>query len=63
MLMQFFYDARLFERLGRGIPMIFQQMKENGNPEPVLEDLEDEFRITLYKKVNTSLQIELFSEA
>jgi ATP-dependent DNA helicase RecG len=49
-LMQFFYDAHLSERLGRGIPMLFQQMKENGNPEPVLENLEDEFRITLYKK-------------
>jgi ATP-dependent DNA helicase RecG len=52
-LMQFFYEARLSERLGRGIPSIFQQMKENGNPEPVLEDLEEEFRITLYKKLVT----------
>ncbi|MGH7450695.1 MAG: ATP-binding protein, partial [bacterium] len=50
MLMQFFYDARLSERLGRGIPAIFQQMKENGNPEPVINDFEEEFRITLYKK-------------
>ncbi len=49
-LMQFFSDARLSERLGRGIPSIFQQMKENGSPEPVLEDFEEEFRITLYKK-------------
>jgi ATP-dependent DNA helicase RecG len=53
-LMQFFYDARLSERLGRGIPTIFQQMKENGNPEPILEDLENEFRVTLYKKANAS---------
>lgn len=49
-LMQFFSDARLSERLGRGIPSIFRQMKDNGNPEPVLEDLENEFRLILYKK-------------
>ena len=49
-LMQFFYDAHLSERLGQGIPIIFKQMQVNGNPEPLLEDLEDEFCLTLYKK-------------
>ena len=51
-LMQFFYDAHLSERLRRGIPSIFRQMKENGNPEPVLEDIEEEFRVIFYKKGN-----------
>lgn len=50
-LMQFFYDARLSERLGQGIPTIFREMKANNNPEPRFEDLADEIRVTLYKRI------------
>lgn len=49
-LMQFFYDAHLSERLGQGIPTIIREMKANGNPEPRFEDLGDEIKVTLYKR-------------
>ncbi len=56
-LMQFFYDAHLSERLGQGIPTIFREMKANGNPEPVLEDLGEELKVTLHKRTATKQEV------
>jgi ATP-dependent DNA helicase RecG len=55
-LVQFLYDAHLAERLGQGIPMIFREMKANGNPEPVFEDLGEEIKVTLRKRAAVAAQ-------
>lgn len=50
LIVQYLYDFRYVERLGRGIQKIIQSMEKNGNPEPNFVDGEGYFRVTLMKK-------------
>ena len=47
LLLQYLYDYRYVERLGRGIPKIFASMKSNGNKVPELVDEDTYFQIIL----------------
>jgi ATP-dependent DNA helicase RecG len=47
LLVQYLYDFRYVERIGRGIATIFATMRENGNPEPELTAGDSYFRVTL----------------
>lgn len=47
LLVQYLYDFRYVERIGRGIATIFATMRENGNPEPELAAGDSYFRVTL----------------
>jgi ATP-dependent DNA helicase RecG len=47
LLVQYLYDFRYVERIGRGIATIFAAMRENGNPEPDLAAGDSYFRVTL----------------
>lgn len=47
LLLQYLYDYRYVERLGRGIPKIFASMKDNGNKAPQLLDGGSYFQIVL----------------
>lgn len=47
LLVQYLYDFRYVERIGRGIATIFTAMRENGNPEPELTAGDSYFRVTL----------------
>jgi ATP-dependent DNA helicase RecG len=47
LLLQFLYDYRYVERLGRGIPRILSAMEANGNPPPELIDGETYFQLVL----------------
>ncbi|QTA89440.1 ATP-binding protein [Desulfonema magnum] len=49
LLVQYFYDFRYVERLGRGIQKIVQTMQENGNPEPEFIDGITYFKVVLRK--------------
>ena len=50
LLVQYLYDFRYVERLGRGIQKIIQTMHTNGNPEPEFIDGDTYFRVTLKKR-------------
>jgi len=47
LLLQYLYDYRYVERLGRGIPKIFASMKSNGNKVPEFVDEDTYFQIIL----------------
>jgi len=47
LLLQYLYDYRYVERLGRSIPKIFASMKSNGNKVPELADGDTYFQVTL----------------
>ena len=47
LLVQYLYDFRYVERIGRGIATIFAAMRENGNPEPELTAGDSHVRVTL----------------
>lgn len=49
-ILQFLYDARYVERLGRGIPMVIEEVRKNNQPEPIFKEDGDEFIVTIYKK-------------
>lgn len=51
LLVQYFYDFRYVERLGRGIQKIMQSMKDNGNQEPEFIDGDNYFKVELKKAV------------
>jgi len=55
LLVQYFYDFRYVERLGRGILKIMQTMNENGNPEPEFSDGTTYFKVVLGKRDAASL--------
>jgi ATP-dependent DNA helicase RecG len=47
LLVQYLYDFRYVERIGRGIATIYAAMRESGNPEPELTAGDSYFRVTL----------------
>ena len=49
-LAQFFAYAGIVEMLGQGIPMVDAWLKENGNPELLIEEKEDEVVMTVFKE-------------
>lgn len=51
LLVQYFYDFRYIERLGRGIQKIIQAMKDNGNLEPEFINGDNYFKVELKKAV------------
>ncbi|QTA81281.1 Schlafen and ATP-dependent DNA helicase domains-containing protein [Desulfonema limicola] len=51
LLVQYLYDFRYVERLGRGIQKIMQTMKDNGNPEPEFINGDNYFKVELRKSV------------
>ncbi|QTA79482.1 Schlafen and ATP-dependent DNA helicase domains-containing protein [Desulfonema limicola] len=54
MLMSFFYDRGLIERLGRGIQMIFAEMKKHNNTEPEIFEQGGELVVRIRKKILNS---------
>lgn len=48
-LVKYMENLRYIDQLGRGIPMIFKSMKDSGAKEPLLQELGEEFILTLYK--------------
>ncbi len=48
-LVKYMEKLRYIDQLGRGIPMIIKSMKEVGAKEPLLQELGEEFILTLYK--------------
>ena len=48
-LVKYMENLRFIDQLGRGIPMIFKTMKDVGAKEPVLQELGEEFVLTIYK--------------
>lgn len=51
LLVQYLYDFRYVERIGRGIATIFAAMRENGNPDPKLTAGDSYFRVTLPARI------------
>ena len=49
-LMKFMQDYHFVEKIGRGIPMVFREMKKLTNREPDLVESGEEFIVTLYRK-------------
>lgn len=47
-LVKYMENLRYIDQLGRGIPMIMKSMKEAGAKEPLLQELGEEFILTLY---------------
>jgi Predicted transcriptional regulator containing an HTH domain and an uncharacterized domain shared with the mammalian protein Schlafen len=48
-LVKYMENLRFIDQLGRGIPMILKSMKEAGAKEPLLQELGEEFILTVYK--------------
>ena len=48
-LVKYMENMRYIDQLGRGIPMIFKNMKDVGAIEPSLREIGDEFILTIYK--------------
>ena len=48
-LVKYMENLRYIDQLGRGIPMILKSMKEAGAKDPLLQELGEEFILTLYK--------------
>jgi ATP-dependent DNA helicase RecG len=48
-LVKYMENLRYIDQLGRGIPMILKTMKEAGAKEPHLQELGEEFILTMYK--------------
>ena len=48
-LVQYFYDADIVEKMGQGIPNANQWLKENGNPELEIREEGDEVIAVMYK--------------
>lgn len=48
-LVKYMENLRYIDQLGRGIPMILKSMKEAGAKEPLLQEIGEEFILTLYK--------------
>ena len=48
-LVKYMENLRYIDQLGRGVPMIMKSMKEVGAKEPLLQELGEEFILTLYK--------------
>jgi ATP-dependent DNA helicase RecG len=48
-LMKFMQDYHFVEKLGRGIPMVFREMKKISAREPELAESGEEFIVTLYR--------------
>lgn len=48
-LVKYMQNLRYIDQLGRGIPMIMKSMKEAGAKEPILQELGEEFILTIYK--------------
>jgi len=49
-LVKYMENLRYIDQLGRGIPMIIKAMKEVGAKEPQLQELGEEFILTIYKR-------------
>lgn len=49
-LVQYFYDADIVEKMGQGIPNANQWLKENGNPELEIREEGDEVIAIMYKR-------------
>lgn len=47
LLVQYLYDFRYVERIGRGIATLFAAMREQGHPDPELTAGDHYFRVTL----------------
>lgn len=48
-LVKYMENMRYIDQLGRGIPMIFKNMKDVGATEPSLREIGEEFILTIYK--------------
>ena len=48
---------KIIEKWGTGIPRIFRECKEYGLPEPQLIDFDGDFRVNLYRKMETDTKI------
>lgn len=48
-IVQYFYDANIVERMGQGIPNANKWLIENGNPELEITEEGDEVIVTMYK--------------
>ncbi|MGH4051474.1 MAG: RNA-binding domain-containing protein [Clostridium sp.] len=48
-LVKYMENMRYIDQLGRGIPMILKTMKNKGNKEPLLEEIGEEFILTIFK--------------
>lgn len=49
-LVQYFYDANIVEKMGQGIPNANKWLKENGNPELEIREEGDEVIAIMYKR-------------
>lgn len=49
-LVQYFYDANIVEKMGQGIPNANKWLKENGNPELEIREEVDEVVAIMYKR-------------
>lgn len=49
-LVQYFYDANIVEKMGQGIPNANKWLKENGNPELEIKEEGDEVIVIMYKR-------------
>lgn len=52
-----FAYMKIIEKWGTGIPRIFRECKEYGLPEPKLIDFDGDFRVNLYRKMETDTKI------
>lgn len=50
-IVQYFYDANIVERMGQGIPNVNSWLIENGNQELEIREEGDEVIVTMYKRV------------
>jgi len=50
LLAQYFYSANLMEGMGQGIPKVDKWLKENGNAELEIQEIEKEIIFTMYKR-------------
>ncbi len=54
-----FAYMKIIEKWGTGIPRIFRECKEYELPEPQLIDLEGDFRVNMYRKVNREFGVSI----
>ena len=50
-IVQYFYDANIVERMGQGIPNVNSWLIENGNQELEIKEEGDEVIVTMYKRI------------
>ena len=48
--MSYFYDKRLIKRLGRGVRMMFAEMRKHNNTEPEIVEESGELVVRIWKK-------------